>query len=352
MTGEMARAQTGPRASFRQKVTWLCALLLLCAINAQAVTVITPRNDATNDILKAQAAAKSVVLGHYGMIPIPASLIEDGEYPVEVQSTSPFFKITEALLQVSGGEMSADITIGSLSYDKLRMDETIEGTQAGGVTIFHIPVPALNASFDCAAHSVNRDQWYDRQLLISAASLPEGALTFDLPDYAAMDRALMAFEAEASSEPELTAVEPMSVELSDGEYAIEVNLSGGSGRASVSSPTLLRVKDGQAWAQLTWSSAYYDYMLLGGVRYENQSNGGNSTFEIPVAAMDVPLTVVADTTAMGDPVEIEYQLTFYGESIGDRRQVPQEAAKQVLMISLGIIVVGGILNAILKKRRR
>ena len=68
--------------------------------------------------------------------------------------------------------------------------------------------------------------------------------------------------------------------------------------------------------------------------------------------MDAPVPVVADTTAMGDHVEIDYQLTFYSESVGDRRQVPQEAAKQVLMIGLAVIVAGGILNHFIKRKRR
>ena len=68
--------------------------------------------------------------------------------------------------------------------------------------------------------------------------------------------------------------------------------------------------------------------------------------------MDAPLRVIADTTAMDDPVEIEYALTFYAETIGDRSQVPQEAARQVLLVSLAVIALGGALNWHVKRRRR
>ena len=44
---------------------------------------------------------------------------------------------------------------------------------ADGAYTFTIPVPALNMPFQCAAFSKNRQVWYDRQLLIDAASLPE-----------------------------------------------------------------------------------------------------------------------------------------------------------------------------------
>lgn len=327
----------------------LCALFIL-QCPALAVTVIAPA-DSAGSLEAARTAARARELGHYGMTPIPGSLVADGDYPVEVQSTSPFFKIRSATLHVKGGEMSAEVFIGSDSYDFVRVENEIPGEAAAGGTVFRIPVPALNMPFDCAAHSVRRDQWYDRRLLVDAASLPEGALSFELPDYAALEKALLDDENTPATATEPATVEPMAVNLPDGEYAIEVTLSGGSGRADVSSPTLLIVREGRAWARLLWSSAYYDYMLVGGTRYDNLSEGGNSSFEIPVAAMDTPLTVVSDTTAMGDPVEIEYRLTFYAESIGHRNEVPQEAAKQVLAISLAIIVLGGILNHFVKKAR-
>ena len=40
----------------------------------------------------------------------------------------------------------------------------------------------------------------------------------------------------------------MDIDKEDGEYSIQVDLEGGSGKASVTSPTILTVKDGQAYA--------------------------------------------------------------------------------------------------------
>ena len=143
------------------------------------------------------------------------------------------------------------------------------------------------------------------------------------------------------------------IDLPDGEYSIEVNMTGGSGRASVSSPTWLIVKDGYAYARLLWSSSYYDYMIVDEVRYDNQTDdGSNSTFVIPILAMDEEIPVVADTTAMGDPVEIDYNLTFYSNTVDDKDAIPQEAAVKVLILALIIIAVGGVLNYVLKKRRK
>ena len=73
---------------------------------------------------------------------------------------------------------------------------------------------------------------------------------------------------------------------------------------------------------------------------------------LPVTAMDEPVSVIADTTAMGSPHEVEYTLLFYSDSIGSKGQLPQEAAKRVVAVALAIIVGGGILNYFVNKRKR
>ena len=98
--------------------------------------------------------------------------------------------------------------------------------------------------------------------------------------------------------------------LEDGTYSVSVKLDGGTGRASVASPTELTVADGAAVARITWSSPNYDYMLVAGRRYLPVNEEGDSVFEIPVLALDEPFDVVGDTTAMSEPHEIDYQLTF------------------------------------------
>ena len=100
------------------------------------------------------------------------------------------------------------------------------------------------------------------------------------------------------------------LKLEDGDYTAEVKMEGGSGKASVTSPTGFTVKDGKVTASVEWSSPYYDYMLIDGEKYLPTNTEGNSTFEIPVAALDTALAVTADTVAMSTPHEIDYTLTF------------------------------------------
>lgn len=105
-------------------------------------------------------------------------------------------------------------------------------------------------------------------------------------------------------------------EIPDGSYWIRVSMTGGSGRASISSPTGFYVKDGQATADIHWSSASYDYMKLDGVRYDAFTDAaGHSAMTIPVSALDAAIPVLADTTAMSKPYEIEYQLSFDGSAL-------------------------------------
>jgi len=96
-----------------------------------------------------------------------------------------------------------------------------------------------------------------------------------------------------------------------GTYLIDVTLSGGTGRASIASPAELVVfGDGSASLVVIWSSDKYDYMLVDGERYEPAIRDGHSMFVIPVKTLDKPLAVIADTTAMSTPHEIEYTITF------------------------------------------
>ena len=147
--------------------------------------------------------------------------------------------------------------------------------------------------------------------------------------------------------------EAFTLDKEDGEYSIQVDLEGGSGKASVTSPTLITVQDGAVTAHIQWSSSNYDYMIVDGEKYlPVNEEGGNSEFEIPVLAMDEAMPVIADTTAMGTPHEINYTLTFYSDSIGSKSQMPQEAAKRVVAVALLIISGGGILNYFVNKRNR
>lgn len=98
--------------------------------------------------------------------------------------------------------------------------------------------------------------------------------------------------------------------LQDGEYKLYVSLTGGSGRASITSPTTATVNSDQITLKVEWSSSNYDYMIVDNTKYLPVNDDGNSLFEIPVSSLDGEISVIADTVAMGNPHEIEYVIAF------------------------------------------
>ena len=313
-------------------------------------------------------------LAPYGMTPVSGNMIKDGEYIVGTECSSSFCHIEEAKLTVKDGKMTALLTMSSSSYllvypgtaeeaAAAPYEDYIPSVEIDTWDTFTIPVEALDTELDLAAFSKKKKKWYPRKILFHAADLPADSLLFAYPDYERISKALTLYDeagefredpqTEAETVAQITEPEALQTDLPDGEYSIEVSLSGGSGRASVTTPTWMNVQDGEAYARLLWSSPYYDYMILDGRKYLNETtDGGSSSFTIPITAMDAPVEIIADTTAMGDPVEIEYTLTFYEDTIGSKSRVPQEGALRVLAGAAVFIVAGGILNHFIKKRRR
>lgn len=232
------------------------------------------------------------------MNPVYANAIKEGVYSIKADSSSSMFRVTECELTVKDGTMSAVMTMSGTGYLKVFMGTGEEAQKAdtkdyipyvetdNGTHTFKIPVDALDKGIDCSAFSKNKEKWYDRVLVFRSDSLPSGALADTFP----------------------STVE--SLMLEDGRYTIEVRLEGGSGRASVESPAILRVENGKAFATITWGSSNYDYMKVDGEKFDVIRNGGNSSFEIPVSGFDWRMPVIADTIAMSEPHEIDYILRF------------------------------------------
>ena len=236
-----------------------------------------------------------------GMVPVYGTSLKDGVYSIQVDSSSSMFSITQCELTVQDGEMTAVMHMGGKGYLKVFMgtgeeaaaadeadcipyEETADGTHT-----FTVPVEALDMGVSCAAFSKNKELWYDRTLVFRASALP----------------------LDAFRDGELKTAEGME----DGDYTVEVQLEGGSGRASVESPAALRVENGTAYATVVWSSSNYDYMRIDDERFLPLDTEGNSAFEIPVAVFDRKMTVYADTTAMSTPHEIEYTLYFDASTV-------------------------------------
>ena len=236
------------------------------------------------------------------MVPIAGDQVKDGEYDVEVKSSSSMFKITDCRLTVKDGEMTAVLTMSGTGYSQLFMgtgeeavkaDESayIQAVDVDGKCTFEIPVKALDEAIDCAAFSKKKEKWYDRKLAFLASSLGD-AVSVDV---------------------KMTTISDLALE--DGVYEADVALEGGSGPASVESPAKITVKQGEATAEIIFSSPNYDYVRIGEEKYEPVNTEGNSAFEIPVDGFDYRMQIAADTVAMSTPHEIDYTLFFDSATI-------------------------------------
>ena len=262
------------------------------ASSASSEAVSSVAESAVSEAASESAAASS------------ARTLEDGTYTAEFDTDSSMFHVNEArdgkgTLTVEDGQMTLHISLQSKKIVNLYVgmaadapDHEADWLQPTTDTVtysdgtseevygFDVPVEALDTDFQLAILGT-KGKWYDHTVSV---------------------RNVEAQAAEAVETP------------ADGSYTCEVTLAGGSGRAPVGRPAALTVADGKMTATIVWSSPNYDYMIVDGEKYLPTNTEGNSTFEIPVSALGVPLSVVADTVAMSTPHEIEYTLTFSAPS--------------------------------------
>ena len=251
----------------------------------------------------ASSAASSEAASSVTSSAAETAALPDGVYTAEFDTDSSMFHANEACdgkgtLTVENCQMTFHVSLASTHIVNLYLGKASDAadheadwlqpttdtvTYSDGTSEevygFDIPVSAVDADFDLAILGT-KGKWYDHVVSVRNAVQQAG-----------------------------TAVP------ADGTYTCEVTLEGGSGRATVESPAALTVADGKMTATIVWSSPNYDYMLVDGEKYLPTNTEGNSTFEIPVAALDTALDVTADTVAMSTPHEIEYTLTFDSASL-------------------------------------
>ena len=274
-------------------VTASLALSLLAGCGASSTASSVSSDAASSEA--ASAAASSAA---------ETAALPDGVYTADFETDSSMFHANETCdgkgtLTVENGEMTFHVSLASKKIVNLYPGKAADAeanesdwlqpttdtvTYSDGTSEevygFDIPVSALDTDFDLAILGT-KGKWYDH--VVSVRNAVEKAADAEVP--------------------------------ADGSYTCEVTLEGGSGRATVESPAALTVADGKMTATLVWSSPNYDYMIVDGEKYLPTNTEGNSTFEIPAAALDTALTVTADTVAMSTPHEIEYTLTFAADSL-------------------------------------
>ena len=240
--------------------------------------------------------------GSTGENPAEAAGLADGTYVVNFVTDHAMFHVNDfnndkGILTVKDGQMTVHVSLQSKKIVNVfygtKEDAQKEGAEMVPRTVdtidygdgytedvygFDIPVPYLDEPYVVSIIGTH-DNWYQHEVTVS--------------DPVPGD------DIHANT----------GIDLEDGEYQIDIVKKGGTGKASIDSPATMVVKGGKATATIVWSSEYYDYMIVDGEKYEPINEEGNSTFEIPVLKLNEPFKVIADTTAMSEPHEIEYKLT-------------------------------------------
>lgn len=229
--------------------------------------------------------------------PAPSNVPSDGIYSTTAETGASMFKVVGVKLTVKNGKMSAVITLSGEGYDYLYMGTatdaathtgnwikysgsaayTLDGETKTGRT-YEIPVSALDTPLTIASHSERQKKWYDRTVTISFKNLKK---TGDIP---------------AEGTP------------ADGIYSTSA-VTGAAMFKVVG--TKLTVKNGKMTALITLSGIGYDYLYMGTgadaanhtdqwIKYkgtatytlDGETKTGR-TYEIPVAALDKPITVAS-----------------------------------------------------------
>ena len=273
-----------------------------CVVTASLALSLLAGCGASSASSAASSAASSEAASSAASV-VETAALPDGVYTADFDTDSSMFHANEACdgkgtLTVENGQMTFHVSLVSKNIVNLYLGKAAEAeanasdwlqpttdtvTYSDGtaeeVYGFDIPVSALDTDFDLAILG-KKGKWYDHTVSVRDA-----------------------VEQAAAETP------------ADGTYTCDVTLEGGSGRATVESPAALTVADGKMTATIVWSSPNYDYMIVDSEKYLPTNTEGNSTFEIPVAALDTALDVTADTVAMSTPHEIEYTLTFASASL-------------------------------------
>ncbi|MFR6378864.1 MAG: hypothetical protein ACLUNZ_02575 [Evtepia sp.] len=166
--------------------------------------------------------------------PVYADVLNDGTYDITVESSSSMFNIEACQLTVADGKMTAAMTMGGTGYlyvfpgtgeeaAAASEDQYIslkKTTQAS--TSLPSPWSTWTRAWAALRSARIREMWYDPHLGFPVClSAPAGL----------------------EGKPLKTVAD---LSLADGTYQVVVSLEGGSGRASVTSPTKLVIADGKA----------------------------------------------------------------------------------------------------------
>ena len=314
-------------------------------------------------------------------------IIADGTYQVNAEAGGKMFRVTDCVMTVKNGQMTAAVTLSGHGYNKIYLGDVNNASDDEKNWIlpdsllaeqytFQIPVEKLDEVMTIAVHTTKSNKWDTRTLTFhsegmtkiadsnngnasngnngSNGSLKPGGNNNNPGNGSNGNNQGNAEnnngnsgttgnnttnngkpDQESKYESDLnksTARVNSTTGLKDGVYTPDsFSWSGGTGKVSITC-SKVTVTGGQAYATITFSSPHYQYVKANGnVYYPSAKTGSSTSFVIPVE-LNKNNSVVGMTTAMSTAHEIKYTIFVYIAEAAKANASARANGKEVTVI--------------------
>ena len=304
-------------------------------------------------------------------------IIADGTYQVNAEAGGKMFRVTDCVMTVKNGQMTAAVTLSGQGYNRIYLGDVNNASDDEKNWIlpdsllaeqytFQIPVEKLDEVMTIAVHTTKSNKWDTRTLTFHSEGMTKiadnnngndsngnngnnGSLTpggnnnnpgntsngnnsgntgNNTTNNGKPDK-------ESKYESDLnksTAKVNSGTGLKDGVYTPDsFSWSGGTGKVNITC-SKVTVTGGQAYATITFSSPHYQYVKANGnVYYPSAKTGSSTSFVIPVE-LNKNNSVVGMTTAMSTAHEIKYTIFVYIAEAAKANASARANGKEVTVI--------------------
>ena len=314
-------------------------------------------------------------------------IIADGTYQVNAEAGGKMFRVTDCVMTVKNGQMTAAVTLSGRGYNRIYLGDVNNASDDEKNWIlpdsllaeqytFRIPVEKLDEVMTIAVHTTKSNKWDTRTLTFHSEGMTKiadsnngnasngnngsnGSLTpggnNNNPGNGSNGNNQGNAEnnngnsgttgnnttnngkpdQESKYESDLnksTARVNSTTGLKDGVYTPDsFSWSGGTGKVSITC-SKVTVTGGQAYATITFSSPHYQYVKANGnVYYPSAKTGSSTSFVIPVE-LNKNNSVVGMTTAMSTAHEIKYTIFVYIAEAAKANASARANGKEVTVI--------------------
>lgn len=314
-------------------------------------------------------------------------IIADGTYQVNAEAGGKMFRVTDCVMTVKNGQMTAAVTLSGQGYNRIYLGDVNNASDDEKNWIlpdsllaeqytFQIPVEKLDEVMTIAVHTTKSNKWDTRTLTFhsegmtkiadsnngnasngnngSNGSLKPGGNNNNPGNGSNGNNQGNAEnnngnsgttgnnttnngkpDQESKYESDLnksTARVNSTTGLKDGVYTPDsFSWSGGTGKVSITC-SKVTVTGGQAYATITFSSPHYQYVKANGnVYYPSAKTGSSTSFVIPVE-LNKNNSVVGMTTAMSTAHEIKYTIFVYIAEAAKANASARANGKEVTVI--------------------